>query len=397
VSAMLSIGVFTYSTRPRGSVVHAMSLAESLVAAGHDATLYALAKPGATLQRDPGCRVELLPARAAPSATDALVRQRIDEFMEGVRRVGRAHDVFHAQDCLAASALLALRARGVGPVVRTVHHVERYDSVYLADCQRRSICDADAVFSVSRMTQAHVREQFDRESALVPNGVDVDRFALRRIDVEERLRRRYRIEPGDTLVLSVGGVEPRKNTVSALEAVAAASCRAPGIRWIIVGDHSIWDHSAYIAEFEAVRSALPAALQSRVIRAGTLPEDELTSLFALADMLLCPSREEGFGLCVLEAMAAGAAVVVPARAPFSEYLDPGCAAFVDPGSTDDIAAALVSLATDRRRRTRLAEAARQGTRRFSWSASAEQHLRHYRELLSTEASVRALDERPAHA
>src|SRR5258708_34408688 len=125
---MLSVGVYTYSTRPRGSVVHAMSLAEALVAAGHDATLYALCKPGASLYRPLACPVELIPAAAAPADPDALIRQRIEELVCGLRRLARRHDIFHAQDCLAANALLAARSGASAPVVRTVHHVERFDS-----------------------------------------------------------------------------------------------------------------------------------------------------------------------------------------------------------------------------------------------------------------------------
>ena len=131
---MLSIGVFTYSIKPRGSVVHAVALTEALVAAGHDATLYALGKPGARLYRPLACPVVLLPAGAAPADPDALIQQRIGEFVDGCARLARRHDVVHAQDCLAANALLALRDRGVGSgsIVRTVHHVERFESPYLA-------------------------------------------------------------------------------------------------------------------------------------------------------------------------------------------------------------------------------------------------------------------------
>jgi glycosyltransferase-like protein len=382
---MLSVGIFTFSTKPRGSVVHAVSLAEALVAAGHDATLYALCKPGASMYRTPACPVELIPAGPAAADVDALIRQRIGEFVAGVRRLARPHDIVHAQDCLAANALLALHSSGIGTIVRTVHHVERFDSPYLADCQRRSICDADGLLSVSRMTQRSILEEFGRTSLLVHNGVDSHRFATRRPDVEATLRHRYRIEPGDAVVLSVGGVEPRKNTLLALRAVAAAYASVPAIRWIIVGDHSIWDHSSYVTRFEEERKQLPAALRVRIVRAGTLPEDELTSLYALSDVLLCPSREEGFGLCVLEAMAAGVAVVVPERPPFIEYLDETCATFVDSESVESVAEALMLLVSAAHSRGATVEAARRRCDAYRWSSSAELHLGHYRTIRSAVA------------
>jgi glycosyltransferase-like protein len=374
---MLSVGIYTYSTKPRGSVVHAMCLAEALVAAGHDATLYALGKPGAEIYRTPACPVELIPAAAAPTDPDALIRQRIGEFAAGFRSFARRHDIFHAQDCLAANALLAVRSPGMGPIVRTVHHIEHFESPYLAECQRRSICGADAILSVSHVTQANVLAEFGRKSMIVQNGVDHARFVARRIDVEERLRRLYAVQPGDATILSVGGVEPRKNAILALRAVARTYAVIPRVRWILAGEHGIWDHSAYVARFEEELGKLPPDLRGRVMRAGTLPEEEMTSLYAMSDMLLCPSREEGFGLCVLEAMAAGTAVVVPGRPPFTEYLDESCAALVDSASIDSVSDGLSSLVVDPRRRHALADSARQRSLRFTWSESASRHLSHY--------------------
>jgi hypothetical protein len=67
---MLSIGLFTYSTKPRGSVVHATYLAEALAQRGHDVTLYALSKAGDRLYRDVGCKVAYLDAKKRlPSRT----------------------------------------------------------------------------------------------------------------------------------------------------------------------------------------------------------------------------------------------------------------------------------------------------------------------------------------
>jgi glycosyltransferase-like protein len=396
---MLSVGIYTYSTKPRGSVVHAMCLAEALVAAGHDATLYALGKPGADVYRALACPVELIPAAAAPADADALIRQRIEEFAAGFRRSARRHDIFHAQDCLAANALLAVRSPGMGPIVRTVHHVEHFESPYLAECQRRSICDADAVLSVSHVTQANVLAEFGRGSMLVQNGVDCARFAARRIDVEDRMRRLYGVQPGDTVILSVGGVEPRKNAILALRAVAQTYAVVPRVRWIIAGEHSIWDHSAYVARFEEELGNLPPDLRSRVVRAGTLPEEEMTSLYPMSDVLLCPSLEEGFGLCVLEAMAAGTAVVVPGRPPFTEYLDESCATLVDSDSIESVSKALSSLAVEPRRRHALAGLARRRSQRFTWSESASRHLSHYVTLIHglREGANDVTKERSLHA
>src|SRR6478735_4475808 len=103
---MTSVGLFTYSTKPRGSVVHACYLAEALTARGHDVTLYALSKAGDRLYRELSCPVVYLPAARAPEQPDALIAQRIQEVVDGVRRLRPCHDVYHAEDCLVASGLL---------------------------------------------------------------------------------------------------------------------------------------------------------------------------------------------------------------------------------------------------------------------------------------------------
>jgi glycosyltransferase-like protein len=386
---MMSVGLFTYSTRPRGSVVHAVCLGEALTRAGHDATVYALGKAGTTLYRRAACHVVVFPAREAPADADALVRQRIGEFLGGFGSRPMRHDVFHAQDCLAASALLEAATRR--PVVRTVHHVDHFDSPYLAACQRRSILQADAVFSVSRLTQGDLFAQFGRRSAIAPNGVDVERFALVSPEAMARVRARLGIGPDDSIVLSVGGVEPRKNMRRALAAVAQAYARHPSLRWILVGGDSLWDHSGYRAAFDADLAALPADLARRIVRAGPVDEEDLTALYRASSVLLCPSEQEGFGLCVLEAMAAGTPVVVPGREPFTEFVDQATGALVDPRSVDSIALALADLLNNPRRRRELATRAQERSRGFSWTRSAATHLALYAALRGPSARPESID------
>ena len=115
---------------------------------------------------------------------------------------------------------------------------------------------------------------------------------------------------------------------------------------------------------------------------GTVPEGELTALYQASDILLCPSLQEGFGLCVLEALAARSAVVVPHSAPFDEYLDPHCASFVDPSSAADIASVLVHLLRNTAARARLAQAGHERVQRYSWDSVAERHLTRYEAALA---------------
>jgi glycosyltransferase-like protein len=370
---MTSIGIFTYSTKPRGSVVHATCLAEALAARGHDVTLYALSKSGDRLYRELKCPVVYLTAEAAAAEPDALIAQRIREVARGIAEIRPRHDVYHAEDCLVASGLLAKkRELGLSPLVRTLHHLEHFESRYLKECQRRSILEADAVACVSRVSQCDVWRAFGRACPIIGNGVEVDRFRPN-AELMRWARDRFALSARDKVVLSVGGVEPRKNSLRALEAMLPLLATRPTLRWLIAGGASIWEHEQYRSEFRARVAALEPALGARIVELGQLSERELTGLYQISQILLCPSLQEGFGLCVLEALAARAAVVVSNREPFTEYLSPDSACFVEPESALSIAAAVQRLVDSPDLRARMAATGVTRARAFSWDRVAAEH------------------------
>jgi glycosyltransferase-like protein len=384
---MLPIGLLTYSTKPRGSVVHAACLAEALTRLGVDTKLYALSKQGDGFFRELAARLVLLPAGPAPAESDALIRQRIAEMAAGLREVGVRGAIYHSEDCLAANGLQAAR-HALRPAlsVRTVHHVEHFESPYLAECQRKSVLGADRLLVVSRTTERDVLTEFGRRSQVISNGVALERFASRDLARERELRTRLGVGRGEVLLLSVGGVEPRKNSLAALEAVARLLESVPGLCWVIAGGSSIFDHSSYDDAFQRRLHELGPSLSARVKRLGTVDEAELTLLYQASDILFCPSIQEGFGLCVLEAMAAGTAVVVSDREPFTDWLPKAAARFVDPGNVPSLCAGLLALAADAAERGRLAREGRAVAERFTWGRVAQAHLVEY------EAGLRA---RPA--
>lgn len=386
---MFSVGLLTYSTKPRGSVVHAVYLAEALTRLGVDTTLYALSKAGDGFFRDVACKLQLLPAGPAPAETQALIRQRIEEMARGLGALGKRGALYHAEDCLSANGLTAAQA-ALRPalIARTVHHVERFEDPYLAACQRRSVLEAERLFVVSRVTEREVQAEYGRRSSVISNGVDLRRFSERDPQLDAAVKRRLGLGDDGVLVLSVGGVEPRKNTLAALEAVARVQAAHPDLVWVIAGGASIWDHSAESQAFSRRLTELSPDFARRVVQLGIIEDAELTSLYAAADVLLCPSRQEGFGLCVLEALAANTAVVVSNREPFVDWLDSDGARFVDPDSIDSIAAGLLELVRDPSLRERFARAGRAVAERHDWQRVAEAHIVHYERWLQRKDRAR---------
>ncbi len=376
---MTSIALLTYSVKPRGSVVHTACLGEALNDAGADVTIYALSKNGDSFFRPLRVPVVLFPAQPAPSDQDELIQQRVAEFHAGLATVAGRHDVYHAQDCLTASALFSTHDPRLRPVVRTVHHLERFESTYLAECQRRSIQRSDLVLSVSARTAREVKARFFRPSEVIYNGVDQARFAGSARPTPD-LARELALAPDDIVILSLGGVEERKNTLRSLEAVLEACRKQPQLRWILVGGASIWDHSSLERGFDHRLKTLPPALRSRIHRVGSVDEATLTWLHRRSDILLSASLHEGWGLAALEGMAARTAVVASKREPFTEFLDADTALLVEPESVADIAGALERLAADATLRKRLATAGSARASTFTWERAARAHLDAYRAL-----------------
>jgi glycosyltransferase-like protein len=368
-----SIGIFTYSTLPRGSVVHAAALADALTDAGEDVTLYALDKDRRGFFRETRTKLCLVPAGPAPDSTALLVRQRATELATflGVRP---RHAVYHAEDCMTANGLLELRSRGFAlDVVRTVHHVERFEDPELAACQERSIRGAKALFTVSRAAQNDVSREFGRKSELVSNGVDAARWAVRNESRVSALRTAMGFEDAK-VILCVGGVEARKNTLRTLRAFTEIARTTPEARLLILGGATVLDHGAYRRDFEAALAALPAATRSAVKDLGVVLEADLPSYFHLANVVALPSLHEGFGLVALEALAAGVPLVASRRAPFTEFLDDDCAVLVDPLSETAITEGLFAALRDGTKRR---DAGHRRASEYSWERSAQRHLSLY--------------------
>jgi glycosyltransferase-like protein len=368
-----SVGIFTYSTLPRGSVVHAAALADALTDAGWDATLYALDKDGRGFFRPLRAKLRLVPASVAPPTTAALVRQRARELASFLARHARPHDIHHAQDCLSANGLLLARARGCAiTLVRTVHHVERFADVELAACQERSIREAVLCLSVSAAARTEVRTVFGIDAPVVGNGVDRRRFQV--VDQGRLALLRARLGAGVPVVLAVGGVEPRKNTLRILAAFALLRRQHPRAQLWILGGATALDHGATRAAFDEALGRLEPRTQRAVVELGVLPDVDVPAVYRLADVLATPSLHEGFGLAALEGLAAGLPVVASNVAPFTEFLDPSCAVLVDPLSVEGIADGLEAAL---RGAARLAQAGRRRAAVHGWDPVAARHLPHY--------------------
>jgi glycosyltransferase-like protein len=375
-SPSLPVGLITYSVKPRGGAVHTVHLAEALHAAGYPVRVIALGDPDEGFFRPVRAPVTIIPAPPHLPTLEERVFASVAALAEGLAPLAAAYPVLHTQDCISARAADQVRdATGTGGpvVVRTVHHVDDFTSPSLIDCQRRAILEPDRVLVVSEHWRDLLHREYGTEAQVVHNGVDVARFQGADPGQAKELRQRTgaRDRP---LILSVGGIEPRKGSDTLVKAIAALKKAGRDPVLAVVGGHSFQDYRPYRDRVLASLPGLGLRLDDDVVLVGTVPDAELPAWYAAADVLAFPSTKEGWGLAVLEAMSAGLPVVVSDLPVFGEYLTSGRDALLVP--VDDapaLAGALAAVLDDPDLAASLREAALATAQRFTWARSAAEH------------------------
>lgn len=367
----MRIALATYSTRPRGGVVHTLSLAEALAGLGHEVTVWTLARGGDTgffRPVDPSVAVRVLPF---PDVGGESVGERVLRSIAALRDgvdVGDA-DVVHAQDCISANA--------IGRCIRTVHHLDAFTTPELAACHERAIVEPFAHVCVSAAVAAELRVGWGIEAVVIPNGVDAARFRAAAgpgpDEVAARVRWRTALE-GAPLVLAVGGIEPRKGSIDLLEAVALLQPTWPGVRLVVAGGETLFDYRDYREAFEARRVALGVDVEVL----GPVDHDALPALVAEADVLGFPSTKEGFGLAAMEALAADTPVVCRDLRVLREVFGDAVRYGTDPASLAAALSAAVAEADPAR-----AALGRSLAARHSWRTAAEAHVGFYEQVLAS--------------
>ncbi|NKY32758.1 glycosyltransferase family 4 protein [Nocardia speluncae] len=286
-------------------------------------------------------------------------------------------DVLHIHEPNAPSlSMLALKI-AEGPIVATFH-TSTTKSLILATFQgvlrpyHEKISGRIAVSELARRWQV---EALGSDAVEIPNGVDVQAFG--RAPLLPGYPR-----PGRTVLFLGRYDEPRKGMQVLLGALPALVARHSDVEVLVVGRGD---------EARLRREAGPLARHLRFL--GQVTDTEKASAMRSADVYVAPNLGgESFGIILIEAMAAGTAVVASELDAFRRVLRDGTAGVLIPtGDSAALAGALDELLTDDIRRAELVRTATQVVGSYDWPVVAEQILRVYETVVVGDLRVRVAE------
>lgn len=363
----MRIALITYSTKPRGGVVHTLALAEALAAIGVQVSVWTLGRGGDQAffrDVDPAVTREVVPfePRDGESVGERILRS-IDTMAAAFRPSD--YDIVHAQDCISANA--------VPGSIRTVHHLDEFTTPELIACHDRAIAQPVALVCVSAAVAGEVHTGWGRTPTVISNGVDAARFA-QGAGPDGRADREYWTSRLGAYILALGGIEPRKGSIDLLEAYALLRSTGghDGVQLVFGGGETLFDYRPYRDAFDARARELGI----EPVFLGTIDDHRVPGLVAASRALGFVSTKEGFGLAAMEALAAGVPVVARDLPVLREVFGAAVRyAGTPPAIAVQLAAVLSGDKPDPQRGRELAAS-------HSWHSAARQHLALYSSVLA---------------
>lgn len=309
----------------------------------------------------------------ARASTGPRLSSRVAELLRAER-----FDVLHLHSPLMPTLpLLSLQHSGALNV-GTFHSAIDRSVLYatLRSVFQRYADRLDAAIGVSETALVGVKRYFRAPWEVIPNGVDVSLFSSG--------TRRQELDDGRLNVLHVGRFDPRNGVDRVIKAWIGVRRAGTDARLVLVGDGPLR------AEYEAM---VPEDLRSDARFVGFVPSAERSSYYASGDVLLCPAVGGTFGIILVEAMAAGCAIVAADTPGFRHVMEDGVQGFMVDVAQDPDCALLAErtnrLLTDAALRQSCVAAGRRTAARFDWPVVTAQVLALYDRLACRRAETAA--------
>jgi glycosyltransferase involved in cell wall biosynthesis len=312
--------------------------------------------------------------------------------LPAIETLGFAADILHCPDfiiCPTFNKKVILTINDLAFIRFPHFNFEWFIKKYTKEVKRNAGV-AQKIIAISESTKNDIVKFFNTD----PVKIDVTHLAaddsFRKLGHDEYDRsvlEKYKIN--GKYILSVGTIEPRKNYVTLIRAfnllkegkksVSAVKAKKPkekmsdfDFKLVIVG-RTGWKSEAAYEEYEN------SPYKEDIIFVGRSTDDELVHLYNMAQLFVYPSKFEGFGLPVVEAMQCGLAVCASSSSSIPELIDYKNTLF-NPADEEDIAAKIMMVLGDENLRKELGAKSLENAKRFSWRKTAVQTLDIYRKV-----------------
>jgi glycosyltransferase involved in cell wall biosynthesis len=380
-----------HSVAVGGLAAHVTGLAEALQRLGHE--VHVFTRMGDRQSRHD--RVNGVHYHRCPFDSQCelvtYVQRMGDSFIAELRAAerlgGRAFDLVHGHDWLAAKALVQAKNDLGRPTVLTMHSTEfgrcgnvlcNGQSARIRAVEWEGTYVADRVICVSKALRDEVCWLYQvpvEKMTSIYNGIDVRRFDLK--VNKPAVRNRYAVGRDDPFILFVGRLAWQKGPDLLLDAAPAVLRTRATTKFVFVGDGDM--RSSLEAQ------AASAGLSRSVRFLGHRNGRELVALFKSADTVCVPSRNEPFGIVVLEAWSAARPVVVTRNGGPAEFVRDQETGFTVTPEREYLGPAIASALSDRERSRRVGRnGRREAEKRFSWDAIAAETAIVYESLWRTQ-------------
>jgi glycogen(starch) synthase len=309
-------------------------------------------------------------------------------------------DVFEAHNVSGYGLLRALKRQGSKkPFVHTIHGVlaDEYEQAKqngypsfrgrvanqfmgrLAKLEGETAKDASLIVTISLYSFEKMQKYYHVDPSkvrIVPNGVDPEKY--KPTENQAALKHQFGLDD-KPVVLFVGNLIPRKGLPFLLEAAKKIIKEQADTRFVIVGDGPLKN--------QLILDLKNTNLLGNFKLLSGLTEDALLAVYGCADVFVLPSVQEGQGIVLLEAQAAGKPVVAFNIGGVNEaVLNGETGLLVGRGSSGELADALLKLLSDKALRLKMGEAGRRFVmENFTWDICAKKMLAVYREALALTA------------
>jgi phosphatidyl-myo-inositol alpha-mannosyltransferase len=334
---------------PGGVQTHVRELADRLRQGGHEVEVLA---PVRGRTPAPHVRAVGRPVNIPYNASNAPIDPRPWSRRAVRRELGRfAPDVVHVHEPLTPSTSMWATLEARAPVVATFHSGATRARLFdvAAPVLRRVARRVAVRIAVSQAAAAFAGRRIGGHFEIVPNGVDLGRFA-NAVPAD--------LGPGVKL-LFLGRLDARKGFPVAVAAFSRLAAERPDLRLVVIGD----------GPDRAAAQTLPESVRARVILLGAMPNIDIPPYLVSCDLYLGTSiGGESFGMVLVEAMAAGLPVVASRIPGYQEVVRDGVeAVLVPPGDAASLAAAAARMLDDPALAARLRTAGFERARGYDWS------------------------------